>query len=212
MSFELLAPHYTWLEVVLAGRRLQRSRTAWLEALEGCREILIAGIGHGHFLRRCAARFPDAQITAVDSSRGMLRQAEARLRRAGRISRPPTFLCEVLPQWQPPPAAFDAIVTHFFLDCFAPPELNAVVAGLARAARPRVRCLVADFTVPPAGMSRVRARLVHRLMYTFFRRTARVRARCVTDPDDQLRGQGFTLSGRKTMEWGMLRSDVWSRG
>jgi hypothetical protein len=51
MSFEKLAPHYTWMETVLAGRRLQRCRVAWIDALARCEDILIVGVGLGHFLR-----------------------------------------------------------------------------------------------------------------------------------------------------------------
>src|SRR3954447_6386203 len=118
MSFEPLAPHYTWMEKVLAGPRLQRCRLAWINALAGCNDILIAGVGHGHFLRRCAQRFPAARITNVDASAGMLRQAQRRLRATGGRMDRFTFVQASLPDWSPPAAAFDAIVTHFFLDCF----------------------------------------------------------------------------------------------
>lgn len=212
MSFERLAPHYTWLEAVLAGRRLQRTRIAWLETLAGSREILIAGVGHGHFLASCARRFPAARITSVDASSGMLRRAESRVRRAGQHSGRMTFVHATLPEWQPPAGRFDAIVSHFFLDCFPPDELGPVIANLAGAGAPAARWLVSDFTVPPAGLARHRARAVHGLMYAFFRRIAAVRARCVTDPDGLLGEHGFALAGRKTFEWGLLRSDLWVRG
>lgn len=211
MSFDRLAPHYTWMEAVLAGRRLQRTRVAWLEALAGCREILIVGVGHGHFLRSCARRFPAARITSVDASSGMLRRAEGRVRRAGLDSGRLTFVHAALPEWRTSPGRFDAIVSHFFLDCFPPDELRAVVASLAGAGAPAARWLVADFAVPPAGLARHRARAVHGLMYAFFRRIAGVRARCVTDPDGLLAGHGFARAGRKTFEWGLLRSDLWLR-
>ena len=61
MSFDRLAPHYEWMEVVFAGRRLQRARTAWLEALAGRTDILSLGEGHGPFAVACAQRFPSAR-------------------------------------------------------------------------------------------------------------------------------------------------------
>ena len=33
MKFDRLAPHYDWMETWLAGERLQRTRTAWLDEL-----------------------------------------------------------------------------------------------------------------------------------------------------------------------------------
>lgn len=214
MSFERLAPHYTWMERVLAGGRLQRCRLAWLDALAGCETLLIAGVGHGHFLERCAQRFPHLRIVSVDASAGMLRQA----RRRARLARPRLdglrFVRATLPDWPPGlsrPGEFDAIATHFFLDCFPAAELSAVVATLARAARPRARWLVSDFAVPPRGLARQRARAVHALMYAFFRHVARLPARRLTEPDERLGAAGFELRGRQTTEWGLLRADWWQR-
>ena len=49
MSFDALAPHYDWMEALLAGRRLERARAAQLDALAGRRRVLSAGEGHGRF-------------------------------------------------------------------------------------------------------------------------------------------------------------------
>jgi SAM-dependent methyltransferase len=211
MSFDLLAPHYTWLERVLAGPRLQHARVAHLDALADCKRLLIAGVGHGHFLRAAALRFPHLEILSVDASAGMLARAEAHNRSVpnpGRLHfEPATF-----PGFQPPPATFDAIATPFFLDCFPPDELARVIASLAAAARPNARWLVSDFSIPPHGWRRQRARAIHAAMYAFFRPVTRIRARRVTPPDALLRSRGFTLTSRCTFELGLLQSDLWSRG
>lgn len=212
MSFDLLAPHYTWMERALAGPRLQRCRTTWLDALADCENILIAGVGHGHFLKTCAQRFPAAEIVSVDASAKMLAHAEARAQCAapnpGRLH----FVHATLPAWRPEAARFDAVVTNFFLDCFPPEELRAVVGALAQGLKPRARWLLADFAVPASGWARQRARVVHATMYAFFRPLAGVRARRVTAPDELLRAQGFTLTGRRASEWGLLHADLWRRG
>lgn len=219
MSFDRLTPHYTWLERVLAGPRLQRARVAWVhelapnlahEAPERFR-VLIAGVGHGHFLRACARRFPHVEIVSVDASARMLEQARARALHAGIPRERLQFVQASLPEWQPPAQSFDAIVTHFFLDCFPPGELADVVATLAHSARGTARWLLADFAVPARGWRRARAQTIHRAMYAFFRPVAQVQARRVTQPDPLLRAHGFTLLGRKTSEWGLLQSDLWTR-
>jgi ubiquinone/menaquinone biosynthesis C-methylase UbiE len=209
MSFDLLAPHYTWMEKILAGPRLQRCRLQWLDQLAGCEHILIAGVGHGHFLRACAQRFPAAIITSLDASAGMLRQAK---RRAGAGNERLEFVHASLPDWQPPAASYDAIVTNFFLDCFAPAQLAEVVTVLANSARAQATWLVSDFTVPEHGWRRQRARAIQASMYAFFRPVAKVTARRVTPPDSLLRAAGFTLVQRRTTEWGLLHSDLWQRG
>jgi hypothetical protein len=116
-----------------------------------------------------------------------------------------------LPEWQPPAGAFDAIATHFFLDCFAPAQLRAVVATLTHAATPDARWMVSDFTVPAHGPARWRALAVHRLMYLFFRVTTRLPAHQVTPPDAVLAAHGFRLRHRRTLDWGLLHADLWQR-
>lgn len=212
MSFDLLAPHYNWMETVLAGARLQRCRTAWLDELAGCRRVLVAGVGHGRALPEMLRRFPAARLTCVDASAAMLEVARARLAEAGVGSHRVAFVHATLPEWTPPAAAFDGIVTDFFLDCFSPDELRRVVAGLATAATAEARWLVADFAVPPHGAARWRAQAVHRLMYAFFRLATRLPARRLTEPDTWLAAEGFTLAHRRTAEWGLLRADCWKRG
>ncbi|HYD85203.1 MAG TPA: class I SAM-dependent methyltransferase, partial [Opitutus sp.] len=141
MSFDVLAPHYTWLERLLAGPRLQRARVAHLDALADCKHLLIAGVGHGHFLRTAAVRFPHLEILSVDASARMLAHAQLHTRSVpnpGRLQ----FEQATFPRFQPPLASFDAIATPFFLDCFPPDELATVIASLATAARPRARWLV----------------------------------------------------------------------
>lgn len=211
MSFDRLAPFYTWMEVALAGERLQSCRVAWLDTLATCDDILVAGVGHGHFLAQCARRFPHARITCVDASAIMLRHACRRARDAGARMDRLTFLHAALPAWSPPPGGFDVIATHFFLDCFPPAELQRVVTTLAQAARRGASWLLSDFAVPRRGLARHRARVVHALMYAFFRRLADVRARAVTEPDALLEAEGFRLVGRKSAEWGLLRADRWTR-
>ncbi|MBL9216146.1 MAG: class I SAM-dependent methyltransferase [Opitutaceae bacterium] len=211
MSFDRLAAHYGWMEAVVAGPRLQRSRVAWIDRLADRRRLLIAGVGHGRFLRAFLARRPSARVTCLDASRGMLHEARERARRAGCDLARVEFVHARLPEWSPPAEPFDAIVTNFFLDCFPPAELAATVACLASAAAPDARWLLADFAVPKRGPPRWRAQAVHALMYAFFRATTGIQARALTEPDPLLAAHGFVLRGRKSAEGGLLRADWWER-
>ena len=210
MSFDALAPHYDWMEAVLAGSCLQRGRTVWLDALAGSRDILSVGEGHGRFATACAQRHPAARLTCVDASAVMLRQAQRRAAAAG-VDRLITWQTATLPTWKPPVNSYDAIVTGFFLDCFPPDPLAQVIATLAAAARPAACWLVVDFAVPARGLARWRAQMVHKLMYDFFRLATRLPARRHTPPDALLTAQGFALAGRQTWEWGLLQADLWRR-
>lgn len=210
MSFELLAPHYGWMESVLAGPRLQRVRTTWIGELAGCRRLLVAGVGHGPDLAAVLQAHPQLHVTCLDASAGMLRHARRRAARAGADLSRLEFVHTTLPGWTPT-GPFDAVATHFFLDCFPPAQLREVVASLAAAATPEARWIVSDFAVPDHGLRRWRARAVHALMYLFFRYVTRLPARRLTPPDAFLGAAGFQLAGRRTSEWGLLQADLWRR-
>ena len=210
MSFDFLAPHYGWMEFVLAGPRLQRCRTTWLDRLAGCHHLLVAGVGHGPDLALVLGTHPGLHITCVDASAGMLTQARRRAQRAGADLARLTFVHATLPGWRPA-EKFDAIATHFFLDCFAPAQLQAVVTLLVSVATPGARWIISDFAVPARGWPRLRARAVHALMYGFFRVVTRLPARRLTRPDPLLEQAGFRLLGRRTTEWGLLQADLWQR-
>ena len=209
MSFDRLAPHYRWMEWVLAGGKLQRCRTAFLDRVEGTRNALIAGEGNGRFLAEWRRKQPWARATVVDASARMLGAARTRLERQAIESERVQFVHADLRDGAPEGGPFDLIVTHFFLDCFPPGTLRELVERLARAAAPEAAWLIADFQVPAGGPARWRARAIHALMCGFFRLATRLPARCLTPPDAFLKDQGFELQERRTSEWGLLHTDLW---
>lgn len=208
MSFDLLAPHYDWLEALTAGQRLQRARTAWLDKLEGHTQVLSAGEGHGRFAAAFSERFPHSNLTCVEGSEPMLARAR---RRTPNPLTPINWVHSDFFNWMPD-THYDAIVTCFFLDCFSPRMLEDVIAKLASCASPNAVWVVVDFAVPPSGPARWRAKAVHALMYAFFRLFTSLPARAQTEPDTLLKAHGFRLEGRKDYEWGLVRADVWRRG
>ncbi len=209
MSFDRLAPFYRGMEFVLAGGKLQRCRLAWLDQVKDCRRVLIVGEGPGRFLTECARQLPQARIHCVDASGAMLSRAQLALRRAKLDSGRVTFEATTLPEWQPPKGEFDLLVTHFFLDCFPPDQLQQVVSRLASGAQPGARWLLADFCEPPRGFARWRAKMILALAYAFFNVATSLPARRLTEPDNFLRQQGLSLIGRKIYDGGLLHSDLW---
>jgi SAM-dependent methyltransferase len=212
MNFDALAPHYRWMEWLLAGGKLQRCRTAFLAQLEHARHVLLLGEGNGRFLSAFRGINRFAQITVVDASAGMLRQAQRRVAAAAGEANPIEYIRADILAWPLPPRSFDLIVTHFFLDCFRPDQLESLVPRLASAARADAHWFLADFRVPPRGLARWRARWILAAMYCFFRTTTRLPARSLTPIDPLLERNGFQLQQRRSSEWGLLHADLWRRG
>jgi ubiquinone/menaquinone biosynthesis C-methylase UbiE len=212
MSFDLLAPHYRWMEWLAAGDKLQRCRIAFLDAIPAPMNVLIYGEGNGRFLVELCRRFPNASVTVVDASAGMITQARRRLQRAGLNEPRMQFIHADALTWTPPAAAFDLIVTCFFLDCFREDQLQQLIPAIARAATPTAQWLVSDFQIAASGLQRLRSRVVVALLYAFFGLVTRLPARSLTSPEPLLRAASFTLRERSEYDHGLLHSDWWTRG
>lgn len=212
MSFDVLAPHYRWMELVAAGEKLQRCRTAFLGRVTEAKKVLILGDGNGRFLLECRRKLPHAKITSVDASARMLVLARRRLAKNGADGEPVDFVCADALAWTPPESYFDLVVTHFFLDCFQLEQVEALITKLARVSAPRANWLVADFQVPTNGLPRQRSRVILWMLYRFFRLATRLSAAELTPPDIFLQRNGFELRERQVHDWGLLHSDWWQRG
>lgn len=209
MSFDRIAPHYRWMEALLAGGKLQRCRTTALPGLPTPEDILLLGEGHGRFLVPCRRRFPAARIVCIEASGGMIRQARRRLVRETGSDAGVEFRQEDALSAFVPSGAFDLVATHFFLDCFTPEQLATLVPSLARGLRPGGRWLVADFQAGGGPLARLRNRAILAAMYAFFRLATDLPARRLTPPDAYLRAAGLRLESRQETEWGLLHSDCW---
>src|SRR5436305_2111780 len=112
MSFDRLARHYSWLEWLLAGRKLQRCRTAFLREALRAQSILLVGEGHGRFLLELCRAAPKGRIVYLDASAEMLRVAKQRLDRARVGSERVEFHCAPILEFELQGNA-DLIVTQF---------------------------------------------------------------------------------------------------
>lgn len=209
MSFNRLARHYRWMEAVLAGRTLQRARTAWLGDVGTPQRALLFGEGNGRFLSAALEALPKTQFVCVDASAAMLEIARRTVPR-GDLARV-EFLHHTLPAWRPEPGGFDLVVTHFFLDCFPAALLEPIVVMIAESLRPDATWLIADFALPDRGLARWRAQAIHWMMYAFFRRMTRLPATALVPPEPFLARAGLVRRGIREYEWGLIRSSRWRR-
>jgi SAM-dependent methyltransferase len=211
MSFDRLARHYSWMERLLAGEKLQRCRLTHVQALRQSQRILLVGEGHGRFLEAAVEQLPAARFTYLDASEEMLQVAHNRLLQARLPLAQIQFVRANILDWSPPPAVFDAIVSNFFLDCFPPSPLEYIVTKLAAAATAQALWLLSDFCVGPGRWAKMRAECILWLMYRFFRLATDLPASRLTPPDTCLTSNGFRLAKRVHYEWGLLHADLWAR-
>ncbi len=211
MSFDRLAAHYRWMEWLLAGRKLQRCRTAFLRRIEPPREVLLLGEGNGRFLAALLAEHPRARVTCVDASAAMLARARARISGDGWSISNVSFVHADVLEWSPARSRFDLIVSHFFLDCFQREQIDRIVEKVAPSATAGAQWLHADFREPASGLAGARARWILRSLYAFFRRVTGLSGSRIIPPENFLPPHGFRLRERVLSEWGLLHADWWVR-
>src|SRR5437762_6628676 len=194
-GFDLLAPHYRWMERILAGSQLQKCRTKYLPAIADAKRILLLGEGPGRFLCEVLRSCPLAEITCLDSSAKMLAQAR------DTTNRNVTFVHADVFEYDFPREHYDAVATHFFLDCFRPEQLEVVLPRIAPSLISGGAWVLSDFRLPSQGLSRWRAAMVLKTMYLFFRAATALPARRLTDPTPYLEQNSLALVERHIANW-----------
>ncbi len=99
-----------------------------------------------------------------------------------------------------PPGRYDAVVTLFFLDCFLPGQVAALVSACRGGLQPGARWLWADFACPPRGWRRWRARASLRLLYVFFRWQTGLPARSLPPAEEILAQAGFEREAEREFQ------------
>ena len=211
MQFNRIAPHYNWMELLLAGGLMQRCRTTFILQTQNCRQALLAGEGHGRFLETLLRVNPQIHVTCVESSARMIKYARHRLTRKGHDLSRVTFRHANLLECELPDTKYDLIATNFFLDCLRPSEIKSVVRLLAGSSIPGAIWLLNDFRIPETGWRRWRAIGILASLYLFFRYCVNLSARWLTPPDRFLKANGFDLHDRKLTSFGLAHSDLWQR-
>jgi SAM-dependent methyltransferase len=207
-NFDRVARLYRWMEYLSFGRSLERCRNHFLPLLDTRQRAFVLGDGDGRFLACLLAANPTLQVDAIDSSAVMLRLLERRAQASApkRTDRLFTHLCDALVFTPTQPC--DLIVTHFFLDCFAQSQVDALALRLARYAMPGALWVFSDFRIPPGAM-RWPARLLVRSLYFVFRLLTGLRTSALPDHTAALRVAGFRLRQCHLSLAGVLASELW---
>lgn len=212
VSFDRLARPYRWLEYLSFGRALERCRFALLPELANSRRVLLYGDGDGRFLERLLAVYAVPEVDAVDSSRAMLRIAEARLSPEAR--RRVRFHHADALRFTPPARSgegYDLVVTHFFLDCFREEELHHLLGHIEPHLAADARWLISEFAVPRRRLPGLAARALIRLLYMGFGLLTGLRMRHLPEYGTVLAARGFLLSRRRVLLGDLLHSELWLR-
>jgi ubiquinone/menaquinone biosynthesis C-methylase UbiE len=207
-NFDRVARPYRWLEYLSFGPWLARCRSAQLAHLTSARQALLLGDGDGRFLARLLAANPTLTADVVDSSQAMLTLLDRRLRRSGVHQRVRLHHADAL-HWNPT-GSYDLIVSHFFLDCFFPHQLEQLFDSVLPHGLPGAQWVVSEFAIPRNRFAAWFARGVIRGLYQSFGRTTGLRVRALPDYAASLLRRGLMLGQDQSYLAGLLRSQLWT--
>jgi ubiquinone/menaquinone biosynthesis C-methylase UbiE len=205
-SFDRIARPYRCMEYLTFGHELERCRCYFLPRLGDRGSALVLGDGDGRFLAALLAAAPELRADTVDSSAAMLRLLERRSHNPSAAARLRVYKSDALAF--EPDGSYDLVATHFFLDCFAQPDLDALVRRIAPHLRPNAVWLVSDFHIPTGAM-RWPARILIRLLYFAFRVLTGLRVSALPDHGAALTEAGFALIERRHALGGVLITELW---
>jgi SAM-dependent methyltransferase len=205
-DFDRLALAYRWMEWLTFGPFLSRCRCAFLGRLTHCRGALVLGDGDGRFTARLLAHNPAVLVDAVDASPAMLSQLG---RRAGPHRNRVQIHVADIRAWEPPGAAYDLVVTHFFLDCLATDEIESLAIRLRSHLRPDSAWVVSEFNLPTSRFGRFIARPLIAFLYQAFGVLTGLTVRTLPEHRKALGQSGFVLKHRQKRLGGLLVSEWW---
>jgi ubiquinone/menaquinone biosynthesis C-methylase UbiE len=210
-NFDRVARPYRWLEYMSFGPCLERCRDAQLARLTGARRALLLGDGDGRFLARLLAANPIVTADVVDSSQSMLTILEQRIRSSGPQARRRICLhrADAL-EWNLS-GSYDLIVSHFFLDCFFPCQLEQLFDRVLPHALPGARWVISEFAIPRNPLAACLARGIIGLLYRAFGLLAGLEVRALPEYASPLLSRGLVLSYDRRYLGGLLCSQVWTR-
>jgi ubiquinone/menaquinone biosynthesis C-methylase UbiE len=204
-NFDRVARPYRWLEYLSFGPWLARCRRGQLAHLAQARHALVLGDGDGRFLERLLAVNPTLTADVVDSSASMLRLLERRTRRFHqriRVHHADALACT-------PTGSYDLIVSHFFLDCFFPAELEQLLDRVVPHALPGAQWVISEFAIPRNAVAAYLAGRLIGLLYRAFGWLTGLRVRRLPDYDAALLRHGLVLEHDRRYLGGLLCSQLW---
>jgi SAM-dependent methyltransferase len=215
-NFDRVARPYRWLEYLSFGPWLARCRSAQLAHLTTARRALLLGDGDGRFLARLLAANPTVTADVVDSSRSMLLLLQRRLRKPEDRKRICLHHADAL-TWNPT-GTYDLIVSHFFLDCFFPHQLEQLFDSVLPHALPGAQWVISEFAIPrntfaawfAPWFAASFARGTIAALYRAFGWTTGLRVRALPDYATSLLRRGLILGQDQSYLAGLLSSQLWT--
>jgi hypothetical protein len=207
-NFNLIARPYRWLEYLTLGNALENCRTHHLPKLLDRHRGLVLGDGDGRFLAQLLTQNPTLHADAVDASTVMLQLLRQRCEASASSLDARLSTHNVNALTFPLRGPYDLVVTHFFLDCFTQPELDALITRITPTLTHGALWLISDFRIP-TGLMHLPAKLIVRSLYLAFRLLTGLRTTHLPDHATPLLQAGLVRIAYQHRLLGLLTTELW---
>ena len=209
-GFDKIAPFYGILESFLFGSKLQQMRCVYLDRLSERRHIVLIGEGTGMFLERLLEVNPNASVTVVEQSAGMIERSRNRV--AEKDSSRVHFLKVSLEEFKPV-RRFDAVCTFFFWDCFEESQIKIMLPVVSQCVERESLWMDVDFFEAQKGVSSTISWqfVLIRMLYGFFRLAAGIEAGQVVEIKPLAKQNGFCVTSSYMDETFPIRARIFQQ-
>lgn len=202
-NFNSVAFIYDFMAQLVFGKAILKAQSGLLHTIPDSSSVLILGGGTGFILEELDKLSLPLSVTYVEPSSAMIRRAKARS----------PFNCIEVDFIQDRHEAvlgadrFDVVITNFFLDVFTREQLPEVVRQVSSLTADNGMWLLTDFVITGVWWQKV----LVKIMYLFFRVTARLEGDQLLNFNDYLSKTGFTSVKSESFYHGMISSHIFKR-
>lgn len=199
-NFDAVAGFYDPLARMVFGNQMKASQVRFLNSIPSGATLLILGGGTGWILDELFARTADCRVYYVEHSRAMLERA---------MKHGKGFdITFIQGSWEYlPDAAFDGVITHYFLDLFPEHTLQRVCDTVSASLKEDGMWLVSDFVT-----SRIWHRAMIWAMYRFFRVMCGISTVQLPNWEECIKRAGFISRDSDFFYGGFMKSMHFVRG
>jgi ubiquinone/menaquinone biosynthesis C-methylase UbiE len=198
-EFDRVAPFYDSLARCIFGTSIWNAQRFFLHAVSQGSKVLILGGGTGRVLEELLSMNSTCTVWYVEASEEMLE----RTKRRPDIQDGRTIFIHGTEDDLPRSITYDAVIMQFYLDLFPDRESDMLMKKLEMVLHPGSTLFVTDFINTTWWHS-----AMLRVMYRFFRLTARIRATSLPAWERNLKEKGFRETQHQFFFGGFIKSSL----
>jgi ubiquinone/menaquinone biosynthesis C-methylase UbiE len=200
-GFDRLSWIYDFLVKIIFGSSIRDAQINLIQNVQTKKGWLIIGGGTGWILEDIFKYHPEAQVTYLEASQGMIDKAKSR-----KIDSNVNYILGSVDQI-PSDHQFDIVVTNFFWDMFLTQSAIDIKNKIDEHLNIHAQWLVVDFKNADIWWQRA----LMKIMYWFFRITCGIEARSLPDFEELFVNEKKNQVYRATFYQGMIESHIYQK-